>query len=117
MKEWRSRLFELLMATLLAGLVINLGYGLEKTLKNIPTLAIKDGWTEENYADFGLVSGPLSKNEDILVLEKIITETLKDRTVRENLTKIGIVASDLSSSDYRNLQTEQKNRYIRLIKK
>jgi tripartite-type tricarboxylate transporter receptor subunit TctC len=86
-------------------------------LKNIPTLAIKDGWTEENYADFGLVSGPMTKNEDILVLEKIITETLKDRTVRENLTKIGIVASDMSSFDYRNLQTEQKNRYIRLIKK
>jgi hypothetical protein len=33
MKEWRSRLFELLMATLLAGLVINLGYGLEKSLR------------------------------------------------------------------------------------
>jgi tripartite-type tricarboxylate transporter receptor subunit TctC len=86
-------------------------------LDKIPTIDIKDGWTEHNSADFGLIVGPQARKQDIDNLEKMLNEILTDKSVIDNLQKVG-GASDLSSRDnYRKLSTDFRNRLNVLLKK
>ena len=86
-------------------------------LKDLPTLTVKDGWTESNYADFGLITGPDAKKEDIAKIEKILNEAYKDPTVLEGLRKLGLARSDFTSDDYRKVQIDHRSRYTRLLKR
>jgi len=88
-----------------------------EALKNIPTLNIKDGWTESNYADFGLIASVAATKENLQALEKILTDSLKESSVRENLSKLGIAGSDVSREEYQKLLNEHNVRYSRLLKK
>lgn len=86
-------------------------------LKSIPTIDIKDGWTENNFADFGFVVGSQAKKEDIDRLEKILNEILQDKSVNESLQKIGITGDISTREDYRKMSTDARNRYTKLLKK
>jgi tripartite-type tricarboxylate transporter receptor subunit TctC len=86
-------------------------------LRNVPTLNIKDGWTDVNYADFGLITSTDAKKEDVQRLEKILSDSLKDPVVKANLSKLGIAGADVSRDEYQKMLNEHKVRYARLLKK
>lgn len=86
-------------------------------LRSIPTIDIKDGWTEKNSADFGFVVGSQAKKEDIDRLEKILNEVLQDKSVKESLQKIGLTGDNSSREEYRKLSTDARNLYRNLLNK
>jgi tripartite-type tricarboxylate transporter receptor subunit TctC len=87
------------------------------TLAKIPTIDIKDGWTEHNSGDFGFVVGPQARKQDIDNIEKMLNEILTDKSVVENLQKIGSTSDASSRDSYRKMSTDFRNRVNTFLKK